>query len=30
MIYDEQIEPGIRYEKRARWVIRAVEAQIHS
>ena len=29
LIYDEQIEPGIRYEKRARWVIRAVEARIN-
>lgn len=28
MVYDEQIEPGVRYEKRARWVIRTVKAHI--
>ena len=27
-VYDEQVEPGIRYAKRARWVIRVVDARI--
>ena len=30
IIYDEQTEPGIRYKKRAQWVIRMVEAEVSS